>query len=126
MRTAAKATAAPATAELWRLAAPPVQMGKVVDAGGGGGGRTLEVVHMVVEAGGGGGGVVVQTMMGVGGTFVVVQGVMTVTVASLQVVSGSSHLVHGMVVVHPTVTHSVAEQVTVVVHHSQTGRVVGW
>ena len=92
------ATAAPATAELCMLEAPPVQMGIVaVDAGGAGGGTT-----------------------------VVVQGVMMVTVASLQVVSGSSHLVHGMVVVHPTVTHSVAEQVIVVVHQSQTGRVVGW
>jgi hypothetical protein len=114
------ATAAPATAELCMLEAPPVQMGNVaVDAGGAGGGTTVEV-------GGGGGAVVVQTMMGVGGTTVVVQGVMMVTVASLQVVSGSSHLVHGMVVVHPTVTHSVAEQVIVVVHQSQTGRVVGW
>jgi hypothetical protein len=65
-------------------------------------------------------------MMGVSGTFSVVQGMMTVRVASLQVDAGSSHLLQASVVVHPTVTHSVALQVTVVVHHSQTGRVVGW
>ena len=78
-----------------------------------------------VAGGGAGAGVVVTTQMGVGGTLVVVQGMMTVRVASLQVVAGSSHLVQGWVVVQPTVTHSVAVHVTVAVHQSQWGSVVG-
>jgi hypothetical protein len=113
-------------APLWKLpAAPLTQTGKVVGAGALelAGGTTGVVVQDVV-----GTGVllhVVTTTMGVGGTVSVVQGMMTVRVASLQVEAGSSHLVQGVVVVQPTVTHSVAVQVTVVVHQSQIGRVVG-
>ena len=124
------ATAAPATAPLLRLPAPLTNTGMVVAGtaaleeagtttgavGAGAGAGTVET---------GTGGHVVKTTMGVSGTFSVVQGMMTVRVASLQVEEGSSHLVQGWVVVHPTVTHSVALQVTVDVHQSQTGRVVG-
>jgi hypothetical protein len=67
----------------------------------------------------------VTTTMGVTGTLVVLQGMMTVRVASRQVETGSSHLVHGSTVVQSTATHSVAVQVTVAVHQSQWGRVVG-
>ena len=126
---AAMATAAPAIAPLLRLAAPLTKTGSVgaglVETG------TTGVVGATGAGAGAGtvdigtGGHVVKTMMGVSGTFSVVQGMMTVRVASMQVDTGSSHLVQGSVVVHPTVTHSVALQVTVVVHHSQTGRVVG-
>jgi hypothetical protein len=63
--------------------------------------------------------------MGVTGTWVVLQGMMTVRVASRQVVAGSSHLVHGSTVVQSSATHSVAVQVTVAVHQLQWGRVVG-
>jgi hypothetical protein len=80
----------------------------------------------VLAAGVGGDELVVTTTIAVAGTFSVVHGMTTVTVASEQVVAGRSHLVQGSVVVHPTVTHSVAVHVTVAVHQSQWGRVVGW
>jgi hypothetical protein len=120
MTAAARATAAPATAPLLRPEAPLMKTGMVVEA----------VVQGVVVAAGVEVGTttleVVTTQMGVGGTDVVVQGMMTVTVASEQVLAGRSQLVHGVVVVQPTVTHSVAVQVTVAVHQEQVGRVVGW
>lgn len=121
MTAAAMATAAPAKAPLLRPDAPLMKTGKVV-AGvqvvqGGVGVLTGVLV--------GGGARVVTTQMGVSGILVVVQGTMTVRVASRQVVSGSSHLVQGARVVQSTATHSVATQVTVAVHQWQKGSVVG-
>jgi len=116
MTAAAMATAAPAIAPLLRPDAPLMKTGRVVTAGAGAG---------VVLTGTGAGATVVTTQMGVAGTLVVVQGVMMVTVASWQVVAGSSHMDQGARVVQSTATHSVAMQVTVAVHQWQTGRVVG-
>lgn len=115
MTAAAMATAAPAKAPLLRPDAPLMKTGKV--------GAGVQVVQAGVV--GLTGATVVTTTIGVAGILVVVQGTMTVRVASRQVVAGSSHLVQGARVVQSTATHSVAVQVTVAVHQWQMGRVVG-
>jgi hypothetical protein len=136
MTAAAMATAAPANAPLWKVDpdAPLMKTGRVgaaelagtilagVDAAGAGTGVMTAGAGAgagTTDAGADAGATVVTTTIGVAGTFSVVQGMMTVRVASMQVEEGSSHFVQGVVVVQPTVTHSVAVQVTVAVHQSQ-------
>jgi hypothetical protein len=70
-------------------------------------------------------GAVETTTRGVSGTLLVGQGVMMVIVASLQVEGGSSILVRTSVQPHSISTNSVAKQVTVVVHQSHIGRLLG-
>jgi len=121
MTAAAMATAAPANAPPWKVDpdAPLMKTGMV------GAAELAGMTLAGVDAAGAGTGVmtagatVVTTTMGVAGTFSVVQGMTTVRVASMQVDEGSSHFVHGVVVVQPMLTHSVAVQVTVAVHQSQ-------
>jgi hypothetical protein len=94
-------------------------------AGAAGAGALVEAgATVVMTAAGAGAGVVVTTQMGLSGTTLVVHGMITVTVASLQVVAGSSQLVQISVVVQSRGTHSVAVQVTVAVHQSHLGRPV--
>jgi hypothetical protein len=124
MTAAAMATAAPAKAPLLRLEPPLTQTCKVLAGAAGAGALDAGTTAVVMTAAGAGAAVVVTTQMGVSGTTLVVQGMTTVTVASLQVVAGSSQLVQTSVVVQSRGTHSVAVQVTVVVHQSHLGRTV--
>ena len=119
----AMATAPPAKALLLSFAPPLTKTGMVV--GPAGAGALVEMHVVTTTAGRGAVAILVKTQMDVSGTLVGMQGVMTVRVAPLQVDSGSSQLVQGSVVVQPTVTHSLALQVTVVVHQLQWGRVAG-